>query len=91
MSTVLSTILLVAVGAIVGLAGRWFFKSSSLLMDIILGIAGSVLFNLLGKVLKFVPGFLQFSWLGLAFSALGAIVAVVAYCLIQRRRSPTAA
>lgn len=82
---VMAVLAFIAIGALVGfLAYRFLFAASSLVIHILLGIAGSLGASWGMGLLGFGTGILSFSWQGIVFGILGACLLVAIYGLVGR-------
>lgn len=85
MSTLLSVVVFIAIGGLIGFLGSRLFEGSSLLIDILLGLVGAFGFSWLASLLGLGSGFMTFSLWGLVTGIAGAFLLVAVYGLIQRR------
>lgn len=82
---VVAVLAFIAIGALIGfLANRLLFADTSLAVNILLGIAGSLGASWGMSLLGYGTGILSFSWQGIVFGILGACLLVAIYCLISR-------
>lgn len=88
MAAFFSVLLFIAIGTLAGILGARFFKGTSLVFNIILGLIGSLGFSWLGGWLGLGAGFFALSVWGLIFGTLGACLTVIVYgCLSKRYAS----
>lgn len=74
-----------AIGALIGfLANRFLFQTTSLVINILLGVAGSLGASWGMSLLGYGTGILSFSLWGILFGVLGACLLVAIYGLISR-------
>jgi len=86
--TILSVTTFILIGALIGfLANRFLYENSSMLIDVILGIVGSLGFSWGATLFGLGKGFLAFSVWGVVLAILGAILLVWIYCFINERRN----
>lgn len=86
MSTFLTILMFVAIGALIGFLGAKLFQNTSLILTIILGLLGSFGASWVANLLGLGAGVLSFSIWGLVFGVLGACLFVGVYGLISRSR-----
>ena len=82
---VVAVLAFIAIGALIGfLAYRFLFSSTSLVIHVLLGIAGSLGASWGMSLLGYGAGILAFSWQSIVFGILGACILVAVYGLIGR-------
>lgn len=87
MSTFLSVLIFVAIGALIGVLFSRLFEGTSLVVGILLGLAGSFGFSWLASLLGLGSGFLTISVWGVVFGVVGACLLTVIYGFIAQRAS----
>lgn len=85
MTAFFSVLLFIAIGALAGILGARFFKGTSLVFDIILGLVGSLGFSWLTGWLGFGTGFFALSLWGVIFGIFGACLIVAIYGCLNKR------
>lgn len=90
MTTLLSILAFLAIGALVGFLGARLFEGISMIASVLLGVVGSFGASWIAKLLGLGTGFLSFSLWGVVFGIIGACLLVAIYGFIARKRHVTA-
>lgn len=89
MATFLSILFFIALGAGAGLLVTRRYKESSLLANILAGIAGSLTISWLASLLGLGAGFAALSVWGVLFGAAGGCLIPLLICKIQQKATST--
>lgn len=91
MTTFLSVLVFIAIGAGGGYLMARQYSETSLLANVMVGIGGSLVLSWLMKLIGVGLGFTAFSFWGIVFGIAGALLAPWLYCLIVGKNQEKAA